>query len=108
MTKHGRIAALRPRRKAVRPELFGDLGRVAPDHFLEVAELEADRERVVELEERVDFAGDYYQLRRATIYDRPEQEIPIYVAAAGATGSTARGPRASSTGSRNVPISSAV
>jgi len=34
-------------------------------------------------EERVDFAGDYYKLRRATIYDRPEQPVPIYVAASG-------------------------
>jgi coenzyme F420-dependent glucose-6-phosphate dehydrogenase len=34
-------------------------------------------------EERVDFEGDYYKLRRATIYDRPEQPVPIYVAASG-------------------------
>jgi coenzyme F420-dependent glucose-6-phosphate dehydrogenase len=34
-------------------------------------------------EERVDFEGEYYRTERATIYERPEQPIPIYVAAAG-------------------------
>src|SRR3954463_8624432 len=34
-------------------------------------------------EERVDFEGDYYKLRRATIYDRPDEPVPIYVAASG-------------------------
>jgi coenzyme F420-dependent glucose-6-phosphate dehydrogenase len=34
-------------------------------------------------EERVDFDGAYYQLRRATIYDRPDEPVPIYVAASG-------------------------
>ncbi len=34
-------------------------------------------------EERVDFDGDYYQTRHATIYDRPDQPVPIYVAASG-------------------------
>ena len=34
-------------------------------------------------EERVDFEGDYYKTSQATIYDRPEQEVPIYVAASG-------------------------
>jgi coenzyme F420-dependent glucose-6-phosphate dehydrogenase len=33
--------------------------------------------------ERVDFAGDYYRTERVTIYDRPEEPVPIYVAAAG-------------------------
>jgi len=35
-------------------------------------------------EERVSFHGEYYRTEKATIYDRPEQEVPIYVAAAGA------------------------
>ena len=35
-------------------------------------------------EERVSFEGEYYKTEKATIYDRPDQEIPIYVAAAGA------------------------
>jgi coenzyme F420-dependent glucose-6-phosphate dehydrogenase len=34
-------------------------------------------------EERVDFAGEYYTTRHATIYDKPEQPVPIYVAASG-------------------------
>ena len=34
--------------------------------------------------ERVTFEGEYYKTEKATIYDRPEAEIPIYVAAAGA------------------------
>jgi coenzyme F420-dependent glucose-6-phosphate dehydrogenase len=33
--------------------------------------------------ERVTFEGDYYTVRNATIYDRPEQPVPIYVAASG-------------------------
>ena len=34
-------------------------------------------------EERVSFAGDYYRTEKATIYDRPEKQAPIYVAGAG-------------------------
>src|SRR3954447_15746946 len=34
-------------------------------------------------EERVDFEGAYYRTAQATIYDRPEVEVPIYVAASG-------------------------
>jgi coenzyme F420-dependent glucose-6-phosphate dehydrogenase len=34
-------------------------------------------------EERVDFEGEYYKTVRATIYDKPEQPVPIYVAASG-------------------------
>src|SRR3954451_13710871 len=34
--------------------------------------------------ERVTFEGEYYKTEKATIYDRPDVEIPIYVAAAGA------------------------
>ena len=34
-------------------------------------------------QERVDFEGEYYKLRRATIYDRPDEPVPIYVAASG-------------------------
>jgi coenzyme F420-dependent glucose-6-phosphate dehydrogenase len=35
-------------------------------------------------EERVDHAGDYYRTAKATIYNRPEVPVPIYVAASGA------------------------
>ncbi len=34
-------------------------------------------------EERVDFEGEYYRTSGATIYDRPEEQVPIYVAASG-------------------------
>lgn len=34
-------------------------------------------------EERVSFSGEYYRTRQATIYDRPEVPVPIYIAAAG-------------------------
>jgi coenzyme F420-dependent glucose-6-phosphate dehydrogenase len=34
-------------------------------------------------EERVSFEGEYYRTDRATIYDKPEQPVPIYVAASG-------------------------
>jgi coenzyme F420-dependent glucose-6-phosphate dehydrogenase len=34
-------------------------------------------------EERVSFEGEYYRTENATIYDKPEKPVPIYVAAAG-------------------------
>ena len=34
-------------------------------------------------EERVSFEGEYYKTERATIYDKPDQPVPIYVAGAG-------------------------
>ncbi len=34
-------------------------------------------------EERVTFDGDYYRTDRATIYDRPDEPVPIFVAASG-------------------------
>jgi len=36
-------------------------------------------------EERVSFEGRYYRTEKATIYDRPQQPVPVYVAAAGPT-----------------------
>ncbi|MDO9709252.1 glucose-6-phosphate dehydrogenase (coenzyme-F420) [Paracraurococcus lichenis] len=35
-------------------------------------------------EERVSFEGQYYRTEKATIYDRPQAPVPVYVAAAGA------------------------
>ncbi len=35
-------------------------------------------------EDRLTFEGQYYHTENATIYDKPEQMVPIYVAAAGA------------------------
>ncbi|HWH19818.1 MAG TPA: TIGR03557 family F420-dependent LLM class oxidoreductase, partial [Solirubrobacterales bacterium] len=34
-------------------------------------------------EDRVDFKGDYYEAVRATIYDKPENPVPIFMAASG-------------------------
>jgi coenzyme F420-dependent glucose-6-phosphate dehydrogenase len=39
--------------------------------------------RLLWSEERVTFEGEYYRTERATIYDRPEHPVPIYVAASG-------------------------
>jgi coenzyme F420-dependent glucose-6-phosphate dehydrogenase len=39
--------------------------------------------RLLWTEERVDFEGDYYRASRATVYDKPDQPVPIYVAASG-------------------------
>ena len=39
--------------------------------------------RLLWTEERVNFEGDYYRVSKATIYDRPERPLPIYVAASG-------------------------
>jgi coenzyme F420-dependent glucose-6-phosphate dehydrogenase len=39
--------------------------------------------RVLWREERVDFKGDFYETRKATVYDRPEEPVPVYVAASG-------------------------
>jgi coenzyme F420-dependent glucose-6-phosphate dehydrogenase len=34
-------------------------------------------------EERVSFRGQYYRTEKATIYDRPERMVPVYIAGAG-------------------------
>jgi coenzyme F420-dependent glucose-6-phosphate dehydrogenase len=39
--------------------------------------------RLLWTEERVDFEGDFYRTSKATIYDRPDEPVPIYVAASG-------------------------
>jgi coenzyme F420-dependent glucose-6-phosphate dehydrogenase len=39
--------------------------------------------RLLWTEERVDFEGEYYKVSRATIYDKPEQPVPIFIAASG-------------------------
>ena len=36
-------------------------------------------------EERVTYEGEYYQTENATIYDRPSEPVPIYIAAGGPT-----------------------
>jgi coenzyme F420-dependent glucose-6-phosphate dehydrogenase len=39
--------------------------------------------RLLWTQERVDFEGDYYRASRATVYDKPDEPVPIYVAASG-------------------------
>jgi len=39
--------------------------------------------RLLWTEERVEFDGEYYRASQATIYDRPDEPVPIYVAASG-------------------------
>jgi coenzyme F420-dependent glucose-6-phosphate dehydrogenase len=39
--------------------------------------------RLLWSDERVDFEGDFYRTSKATIYDRPDEPVPIYVAASG-------------------------
>ena len=41
--------------------------------------------RTLWTQERVTFEGQYYRTEKATIYDRPETPVPIYVAASGPT-----------------------
>lgn len=45
-------------------------------------------------EDRVTFEGRYYQTRAATIYDRPNEPVPIYIAAAGPTAAFLAGAQA--------------
>ena len=39
--------------------------------------------RLLWTEERVDFEGRFYSTQKATIYDRPDEPVPIFVAASG-------------------------
>ena len=50
------------------------------DRLVEAIELK----RLLWAEERVTFEGTYYRTERATVYEKPEHPIPIYVAASGA------------------------
>jgi len=43
--------------------------------------------RMLWTEDRVTFEGEYYQTKSATIYDKPDEVVPIYVAASGPTAS---------------------
>lgn len=42
-------------------------------------------------QDRVTFAGEYFRTLNATIYDRPEESVPVYIAAAGPTASRLAG-----------------
>jgi len=63
----------------------GALGIPWPDNKARFARLrEAVRLiRLLWTEQSVTFDGDYYHTRNATIYDRPEKPVPIYVGAGG-------------------------
>ena len=50
------------------------------DRLVEAIELK----RLLWAEERVTFEGTYYRTKRATVYEKPEHPIPVYVAASGA------------------------
>jgi coenzyme F420-dependent glucose-6-phosphate dehydrogenase len=39
--------------------------------------------RLLWTESRVTFEGDYYRTERATVYDRPDEPVPVFVAASG-------------------------
>jgi coenzyme F420-dependent glucose-6-phosphate dehydrogenase len=39
--------------------------------------------RILWSEERVTFEGDYYRTEKATIYDRPDRPVPIWIASSG-------------------------
>ena len=43
--------------------------------------------RLLWTEDRVTFKGEYYRTESATIYDKPDEAVPIYVAASGPTAS---------------------
>src|SRR5947199_10314290 len=63
----------------------GALGIQWPDNKERFARLrEAVRLiRMLWTDQSVTFDGDYYHTRNATIYDRPEKPIPIYIGAGG-------------------------
>ncbi len=63
----------------------GALGIVWPDNKERFARLR-EAVKLIKLlwsEQSVTFDGDYYHTRNATIYDRPDEPIPIYIGAGG-------------------------
>lgn len=94
---------------AVVAQMFGTLGAMYPGRVIlgvgtgeslnevppTAMEWPAQRERTLRLrealrlirtlwtEERVNFEGEFYRTANATVYDRPERPLPIFVAAAG-------------------------
>jgi len=63
----------------------GALGIAWPDNKERFARLREAVKliRLLWTEQSVTFDGDYYHTRNATIYDRPEKPVPIYVGAGG-------------------------
>jgi coenzyme F420-dependent glucose-6-phosphate dehydrogenase len=60
-------------------------GMVWPEQKERTARFRESVELIEQLwkEERVSFAGQFYKTEKATIYDRPEDAVPIYIAASG-------------------------
>jgi coenzyme F420-dependent glucose-6-phosphate dehydrogenase len=50
-----------------------------------------DLMRLLWSEDRVTYEGEYYRTKSATIYDKPDEPVPIYVAASGPTASRLAG-----------------
>jgi coenzyme F420-dependent glucose-6-phosphate dehydrogenase len=69
------------------------LGTTWPDSKERFARLKEALELIQRLwtEERVTYEGEYFKTERATIYDRPEHPVPIYVAASGPAASRLAG-----------------
>src|SRR5258708_32650812 len=63
----------------------GALGIAWPDNKERFARLREAVKLIRRLwtEQSVTFEGEYYQTRNATIYDRPDEPVPIYVGAGG-------------------------
>ena len=60
-------------------------GMVWPEQKERTARFRESVELIEQLwkEERVSFRGQFYKTEKATIYDRPEEAVPIYIAASG-------------------------
>jgi coenzyme F420-dependent glucose-6-phosphate dehydrogenase len=69
------------------------LGTSWPDSKERFARLKEALELINRLwtEERVTFDGQFYKTERATIYDRPDEVVPIYIAASGPAASRLAG-----------------
>jgi len=61
------------------------LGFAWPDSKERFARLKeaAELMRLLWTEDRVSYDGSFYRLNRATIYDRPPEPVPLYIAASG-------------------------
>jgi coenzyme F420-dependent glucose-6-phosphate dehydrogenase len=51
-------------------------------------------DQVALAQDRVDFDGTYYQVAKATIYDRPDTPVPLYIAGSGPAATRLAGRRA--------------
>ncbi len=89
----GTLGALHPGRivlgigtgEALNEVAVGAAGSPWPDFKERFARLREAVRLIRQLwtEERVSFEGDYYRTHDATVYDKPEQPVPVYIAAGG-------------------------